>query len=317
MYTYEEQCVMDLSDNYTVLYSFLGRELLDAAGVEGERALREGTRRYGRDRGQCSRERHQALGVKINMQSLFSVGGDLPPDHRFHRELQELNSQERVSHTLVCPMADIWKAYGERAIGRIYCEEFHPACYNHYAYDCGHTNLAKTLTQEGDEYCAFNVVLRAENLPDDLKPLCFAEYDPGYVAPQVSVPKANGKRGFETLSVKLYYYLLEAAEEYITTEGSRLDSTPGDRQLIVMYAAYLYRKRGEESPAMPRMLRYALNNRLFSQKMKEADGLIMAGRIFIGELPADKAGTPVPADTVLTLREKAKKFSSTTALSAA
>ena len=43
---------------------------------------------------------------------------------------------------------------------------------------------------------------------------------------------------------------------------------------------------------------------------QEADGLIMAGRIFIGELPADKAGTPVPADTVLTLREKAKKYAS-------
>lgn len=80
MYSYEEQCVMDLSDNYTLLYSFLGREVLDAFGVEGERAFREGTRRYGRDRGQCSREKHQALGVKINMKSLFSVGGDLPPD---------------------------------------------------------------------------------------------------------------------------------------------------------------------------------------------------------------------------------------------
>lgn len=219
MYTYEEQCVMDLSDNYTVLYSFLGRELLDEFGVEGERALREGTRRYGRDRGQCSRERHLALGVKINMQSLFSVGGDLPPDPRFRRELQELNPEERVSHTLVCPMADIWKAYGEREIGRMYCEEFHPACYNHYAYDYGHTNLSKTLTQECDEYCAFNVVLRAENLPEELKPLCFAQYDPGYVAPDVKPPKANGKRGFETLSVKLYYYLLEAAEESLGEAG--------------------------------------------------------------------------------------------------
>ena len=60
MYSYEEQCVMDLSDNYTLLYSFLGREVLDAFGVEGERAFREGTRRYGRDRGQRSREKHQA-----------------------------------------------------------------------------------------------------------------------------------------------------------------------------------------------------------------------------------------------------------------
>ena len=50
MYTYEEQCMMDLSDNYTLLYSFMGRELIDTFGLEGERALREGTRRYGRDR---------------------------------------------------------------------------------------------------------------------------------------------------------------------------------------------------------------------------------------------------------------------------
>jgi len=110
MYTYEQQCIMDLGDNYTLLYSFLGRELIDAFGVEGDRALREGTRRYGRDRGAHTRARHEALNVKINMKSLFSIGGDLPPDPRFRRELQELNPQERVSHTLVCPMADVWKA---------------------------------------------------------------------------------------------------------------------------------------------------------------------------------------------------------------
>ena len=112
MYSYEEQCIMDLADNYTLLYSFLGRSLIDAFGVAGEKALREGTRRYGRDRGEASRKMHESLDVKINMQSLFSVGGDLPPDPRFRRELQELNPEERVSHTLVCPMADIWKAYG-------------------------------------------------------------------------------------------------------------------------------------------------------------------------------------------------------------
>ena len=91
MYTYQEQCTMDLSDNYTLLYSFLCREVLDEFGLEGERALREGTRRYGRDRGLASRKKHQALGVKVNMQSLFGLGGDLPPDPRFRRELQELD----------------------------------------------------------------------------------------------------------------------------------------------------------------------------------------------------------------------------------
>ena len=219
MYSYEEQCIMDLADNFTLLYSFLGRSLIDAFGVAGEKALREGTRRYGRDRGEASRKMHESLDVKINMQSLFSVGGDLPPDPRFRRELQELNPEERVSHTLVCPMADIWKAYGEAYIGRIYCEEFHPACYSHYAFDYGHVNLGMTLTQEKDEYCDFNVVLRAENLPDELKPKCFAEYDPGYVTPDVHPAAACGKSGFESISVKLYYYILEAALEQFGEAG--------------------------------------------------------------------------------------------------
>lgn len=80
------------------------------------------------------------------------------------------------------------------------------------------------------------------------------------------------KHNLKIMSDKIDPYLLEllsASEEYIQEEGIRLDDSHGDRQLVVMYAAYLYRKRMEESPAMPRMLRYALNNRLFSQKMKE------------------------------------------------
>ena len=43
-----------------------------------------------------------------------------------------------------------------------------------------------------------------------------------------------------------------------------------DGMLIEMYAAYLYRKRKEEKGIMPRMLRYELNQRLFSQKGSES-----------------------------------------------
>ena len=60
--------------------------------------------------------------------------------------------------------------------------------------------------------------------------------------------------------------LLGAAEQMIAREGIALTSSAEDEQLRVMYAAYLYRKRAEDNPPMPRMLRYALNNRLFSQK---------------------------------------------------
>ena len=56
-----------------------------------------------------------------------------------------------------------------------------------------------------------------------------------------------------------------AARAFISREGINLTESNEDGQLVEMYAAYLVRKRATEE-AMPRMLRWALNNRLFSQK---------------------------------------------------
>ena len=65
----------------------------------------------------------------------------------------------------------------------------------------------------------------------------------------------------------LLYQMIAAAEEMISREGITLDADKAeDTQLVVMYAAYLYRQRRDSNPAMPRMLRWALNNRLLSQK---------------------------------------------------
>lgn len=60
--------------------------------------------------------------------------------------------------------------------------------------------------------------------------------------------------------------LLTAAMAAIQKEGaSTLDaSDPLDQQLIVMYAAWLWRRR-DEMTGMPRMLRLALNNRVFGE----------------------------------------------------
>ena len=66
---------------------------------------------------------------------------------------------------------------------------------------------------------------------------------------------------------RLEQYLTFAANE-IKREGIKLladDLT--DDNLQIMYAAWMWRKR-QDGDEMPRMLRYALNNRLMSQKMK-------------------------------------------------
>lgn len=64
---------------------------------------------------------------------------------------------------------------------------------------------------------------------------------------------------------------ITSAQQMIEREGvkalnlSKLE----DMQLVVMYAAWMWRRRDTQE-GMPRMLRWALNNRIFSEKMQEA-----------------------------------------------
>ena len=60
---------------------------------------------------------------------------------------------------------------------------------------------------------------------------------------------------------------LQVAQARITEEGVTLEDSENDRDLVVMYAGWLWRYR-QTSEAMPRMLRYALNNRIFSVKAR-------------------------------------------------
>lgn len=62
---------------------------------------------------------------------------------------------------------------------------------------------------------------------------------------------------------------LNMAKSEIKREGANLAADDiDDNSLIVMYAAWLWRKR-DGMTGMPRMLRYALNNRVLEEKMQE------------------------------------------------
>lgn len=83
------------------------------------------------------------------------------------------------------------------------------------------------------------------------------------------------KVDLQVSSTALDSYLLQlisAASALIVREGINLTDDIEDTMLIEMYAAYLYRKRRESNSAMPRMLRWALNNRLLSVREDNADG---------------------------------------------
>lgn len=65
--------------------------------------------------------------------------------------------------------------------------------------------------------------------------------------------------------------IIAAASAAIENEGIKLEDTIEDGMLVEQYAAFLFRKRKEDNVAMPRYLRWQLNNRLFSQKGKYGD----------------------------------------------
>lgn len=60
---------------------------------------------------------------------------------------------------------------------------------------------------------------------------------------------------------------LTSAKDYIEREGITLNGEKiSDMNLVVMYASWLWSKR-DTNEAMPRMLRWNLNNRLFAEKV--------------------------------------------------
>ena len=62
---------------------------------------------------------------------------------------------------------------------------------------------------------------------------------------------------------------LQSAEKQIRREGaSLLLDDVDDCQLVIMYAAWMWRRR-DSMDGMPRMLRYALNNRVMQEKMTD------------------------------------------------
>lgn len=61
---------------------------------------------------------------------------------------------------------------------------------------------------------------------------------------------------------------IESAKTEIARQGATLDLTDqDDAMLVVQYASWMWRKR-DTGEGMPRMVRYALNNRIFAEKAR-------------------------------------------------
>ena len=64
-------------------------------------------------------------------------------------------------------------------------------------------------------------------------------------------------------------FLLSKAKELMEREGIHEEDTNEYAGIQIDYAAYLFRKRASAQTAMPRFLRWEMNNLLISQKARQ------------------------------------------------
>ena len=88
-------------------------------------------------------------------------------------------------------------------------------------------------------------------------------------AQRLTMLKYNLQRPNTTANDELLAHLLQAGEAAIRREGIQDDGTLDYENCVIDYAAYLFRKRDNDT-GMPRHLRWQLNNILYSQKIKAA-----------------------------------------------
>ncbi len=235
----EKLRVMNYQDIWSKLYLHLARNLIEMNRIEGESALRESIRQFGITRGKRLRETHIKSGLKINLFNLFTYY-DLPNDPRFRRNQIRLTPQERLSETLICPIADMWKEMNCKAIGRIYCEEVHHAIFGAYAPKT-QTNLAQTLTQDGDDHCRFSVYLRPANMDLAERRESFEEYDDKPTPQTIEYQCPSHRDGFGALCALLLYCSCDVVANRFGSQGLAI-LQKGVREFAMDVSEFLQKK---------------------------------------------------------------------------
>ena len=201
------------ADNITLglalIYLYMGKNICETFGIEGESAVRRGLAEYAATRGSDLRKKHQALGMKTNLKNFFYYGSNPYSEASFVNHMGHVTEEEDVRQTTYCPFVEEMIRRGQRRLAVTYCEEVHPPLWQSYA-PTAIVNLGKHLAQEGSDRCLFDVFLRPGRMTAEQRKECFEAYDPDF----------KGDR----------------REEYITP-----DSKTGNCAMTIIMAASLYR----------------------------------------------------------------------------
>lgn len=156
-YDEARQAVLDMARRVALLHMSYARTLVDALGEERGRALIErAIRAYGARIGERTRARVEALGLEPEPHN-FARGSDLSP-LAFPSEAVTVDGEQR-SRSWICVLAEIWREYGEEALGSLYCG-VDPAKME--AYNPAWTMVHTHKIPNGGECCEMAVRRRDE-----------------------------------------------------------------------------------------------------------------------------------------------------------
>ena len=146
------EALLALARRIALLHMCYARTLVDALGDERGVALVEvAIRTYGTLVGQRTRDRVEALGHAPTPDA-FGLGSDLSP-LAFPSERVVVDGEPR-SRSWECVLAEVWREYGEQALGSLYCL-VDPAKMQ--AYNPGWTMVHTRKIADGDPYCEMAV----------------------------------------------------------------------------------------------------------------------------------------------------------------
>jgi hypothetical protein len=220
---------------FGLTYVYLTRPVFENLGMEGERALRQGLRAYGRYRGERMRRWHIEEGLPLNLESTIlywdvssietcGCSGPGMIVRPYHLEFP----------ATTCPLHDVNREEKWEHYGYTYCDEIHQELW--MAYDPTmfveiHENLHK-----GDDQCWFRCRMEP-GIPEDQ--IDRSAYDA--LQQRIKDNPLEYTRLYVTRDTKLnailYYFLADAIIRRFEEDGVRLVRTA---------ARELGRRRGRE-----------------------------------------------------------------------
>lgn len=142
-------------ENQAMMFAFLSRAAIEAAGEEGREAIQTGMVRYGRERGARMAARARANGDPVTLWTNQAYG-EWKPDFDGQMEFGMLRAKPTYrTYISKCAWCEAWKKYDILEYGREYCIHVDAAVYDGYGLGAVCIPLTKAMSW-GGERCDFD-----------------------------------------------------------------------------------------------------------------------------------------------------------------